>query len=152
MLGKQAPGLLVLKDLISPHLQQLPWFCVTQCQQASLRVSLPADLGVPHLQQLPWLLKAHAPKQVDLRTSAALWAPDNSNLLVLLPQRYLQLDTQHYITIKEQELQPLTEGRKEVTGTTVRTLQGVTCLRNTARAPGIKNSKPQLPGHKRLKP
>jgi hypothetical protein len=46
---------------------------------------------------------------------------------------------------QEQELQPLTEGRKEAMSTTTRSLQGVTypaypSLRNTAGAPGEKKT------------
>jgi hypothetical protein len=55
---------------------------------------LPTGLVPPCLQQLPWLLVAHAPTHVDPRDSSALWAPDNSSPLTLLPHRHPQLATQ----------------------------------------------------------
>jgi hypothetical protein len=58
---------------------------------------------------------------------------------------------------KSRKSSPLIEVRKEVICTTARTLQGVTfpaypSLRKTAGVPEEKNSKPQLQGHRGLKP
>jgi hypothetical protein len=58
---------------------------------------------------------------------------------------------------KSRNTSSLIKGRKEVIGTTARTLQKVTypaypSLTNTAGAPVEKNSKPQLQQNKRLKP
>jgi hypothetical protein len=52
---------------------------------------LPRGLVPPCLQQLLWLQEAHTTTQVDPKTSAALWAPDNSSLPALLPHRTLSL-------------------------------------------------------------
>jgi hypothetical protein len=59
---------------------------------------------------------------------------------------------------KSRNSSPLAEERKEVISTTTRALQGVMysaypSLRNTAEEPGEKKpTKPQLQGHKELKP
>jgi hypothetical protein len=47
------------------------------------------------LQQLLWLLEAHTQMKADPRASAALWTPDNSSPLALLPHRYSQFSTQY---------------------------------------------------------
>jgi hypothetical protein len=46
---------------------------------------MPTGFVLLCLQQLLWLLEVHALVQVDPRDSAALWAPDDSSLLALLP-------------------------------------------------------------------
>jgi hypothetical protein len=69
----------------------LPEACASKQAQGLL---LPAGLGASSLQQLPWLLETHTPTQVDPMASAALWTPDDSSLLALLPPRNPQFATQ----------------------------------------------------------
>jgi hypothetical protein len=53
-------------------------------KQAS-ELPLPEGLVPLCLQQLSWLLEVHTQKQIDPKASAALWTPDDSSLLALLP-------------------------------------------------------------------
>jgi hypothetical protein len=67
---------------------------VAWCQQACLRVITACRLG-SHVPAADAVVPGSPhPMQVDSRASTALWAPDNSSLLALLPSCYPQLAIQ----------------------------------------------------------
>jgi hypothetical protein len=95
LVGNQAPGFLLPQGLVPPCLQH---YCTTLLEpmprMQAPDLLLPEGLVPPYLQQLPWLLEAHAPTQIEPRSSTALWAPDDSSSPVLLPHWNPQLATQ----------------------------------------------------------
>jgi hypothetical protein len=93
MPGKQVPELPLPDSLVPSHLQQLRWLQVPQCQQKSLSALAACRLGFPMPAAATVAPGSPHPMQIDSRVSAALWAPDNSSWLALLPHRYPQLAT-----------------------------------------------------------
>jgi hypothetical protein len=91
---KAGPRIPPFKALVPSCLQQLLWLWAVQCQQASLRACIAYKLGSLTLAAAALALGSPSPMQVDPRALSALWTPDDSSSLPLLPYRYPQLVTQ----------------------------------------------------------